>query len=81
MYRKYDLVDWLYESLKKLEGSASITDVCKQIWMDHEQDLKKSGDLFYTWRYDIRWAAFELRKKGLMKSSNISSKGIWELSI
>lgn len=45
--------------------------------------------MFYTWNYDIRWAATELRKEGRMKPAyskenpgelvDESPKGIWEI--
>ena len=54
--------------------------MCKHFWDTYEQDLRDSGNLFYTWQYDIRWAATELRKDGDMKPAEESRKGVWELS-
>ena len=74
-----NLPDLLEKTLIALGGQATIIKVCKCFWNTHENDLRKSGDLFYTWQYDIRWAATELRKNGTMKSAKDSPKGIWEL--
>ncbi len=73
---RHDLPDLLYDSLEMLGGNATIVGVCKYIWNTYEDELRKSNDLFYTWRYDIRWAATELRKTERMKSDKISPKGI-----
>jgi len=74
------LVDWLLEALKSLGGKGSIVEICKFIWENHKEELENSGDLFYTWQYDIRWTAWQLREQGKMKQDNLSPKGIWELS-
>lgn len=77
--KKYDLQDLLYNAINAMGGKANIIDVCKYVWAHHEKDLKKSGDLFYTWQYDIRWAAVELRKNNRMKAAEKSPNGIWEI--
>lgn len=41
-------------------GKGSIVDICRHIWENHEAELKASGDLFYTWQYDMRWAGQRL---------------------
>lgn len=74
-----DLPSILYSSIKALGGQADIVGVCKYVWEHHHTELEHSGDLFYTWQYDIRWAATELRKRGQMKNANMSSRGIWEI--
>ncbi len=75
---RYDLADILYKSLKALGGSATIVEVCKYVWNNFEAQLQSSGDLFYTWQYDIRWAATTLRKAKRMKDANASPVGVWE---
>ena len=45
----------------------------------YEEELKHSGDLLYTWQYDIRWAATELRKTGFMIEATESPRGLWQL--
>lgn len=73
------LKKWLVEAFENYNGIASIVEICKFVWERHENELKRSGDLFYTWQYDIRWAAYQLRKSRIMKSATESRKGIWEL--
>jgi len=80
MVEKTYLIEWLLEALKSLGGRGSIVDICEYVWKKHENELRDSEDLFYTWQYDIRWAATELRKRGKIKHVNLSPKGIWELS-
>ena len=63
-----------------MSGRGAIVPVCNKFWAKHENEFKKSGELFYTWQYDIRWAATELRKDGDMKPAEESRKGVWELS-
>ena len=53
--------------------------ICKYVWEHYSTNLENSGDLFYTWQYDIRWAATELRKTGRMKPAEQSPRGIWEI--
>jgi hypothetical protein len=76
---KRDLTNWLYEALRLNGGQGSIIELCKIIWSRHESELKASGDLFYTWQYDVRWSANYLRNNGKMKPVDQSPKGIWEL--
>lgn len=57
-----------------------IPQICKRIWEAHETDLRASGDLFYTWQYDVRWAANRLRRTKVMKANEVSPKGMWELA-
>lgn len=77
--QKDDLPELLEATLTKLGGSGTILEVCKTFWADNESELRNSGDLFYTWQYDIRWAATTLRKTGIMKDASISDSGVWEL--
>ena len=76
---RHDLPHILYTSIKDLGGQADIIGACKYIWQHYQNELECSGDLFYTWQYDIRWAATELRKTGRMKAAELSAKGIWEI--
>ena len=67
-------------ALKELGGQGRIVDVAKQIWRVHEADLRSSGDLFYTWQYDMRWAAQNLRKKKLAALGDTKSGSTWKLT-
>lgn len=80
MANKESLQVWIIEALKANNGRAILLDICKFVWLYHEEDLRKSGDLFYTWQYDIRWAATNLRESGKLKPANQSPRGIWELA-
>ena len=80
MATKGDLAKWLAEAVRANNGRASIAKVFRQAWTTHEGELRRSGDLFFTWQYDIRWAATELRKEGVLRSAASSPKGIWELA-
>ena len=78
MATKGDLVDWVRAALRDAGGAASILFVAKHIWDHHQTDLKRT-DLFYTWQYDMRWAATELRKRGLMVAAADDRRGKWTL--
>ena len=80
MSTRADLPDWVVEALRAKRGRAALLDVCKLVWQQHESDLRMSGDLFYTWQYDIRWAATKLRHAGVMKQASESPAGVWELA-
>jgi hypothetical protein len=80
MATKHDLPEWVVEALRAHSGRASIVEVCQHLWQVHEPDLRLSGDLFYTWQYDVRWAAYTLREAGRMKADSESPNGIWELA-
>ena len=77
--KKTELPDLLLQCLTTLGGEADIVTLCKYFWEHYEAELQKSGDLLYTWQYDIRWAATELRKSGVMLDAKESPKGIWQL--
>ena len=53
--------------------------VTSTVYVFTNLDKIQSDDLFYTWQYDFRWAATELRKEGIIRSADLSPKGIWEL--
>ena len=78
--RKEVLKRWILEVLNdEPEGSAGIVEICREVWDRHEQHLRDAGPLFYTWQYDIRWAATALRKEGRLRPAEVSPKGVWEL--
>lgn len=59
--------DWVIETLQELGGSGSILDICKIVWAKHGNEIQNSGEAFYTWQYEIRWAGDILRKEGTLK--------------
>ncbi|HZJ83282.1 MAG TPA: hypothetical protein VFD57_05690 [Clostridia bacterium] len=80
MAKKEDLGLWILEALRANNGQATLLEICKYVWQNYENELRTSGDLFYTWQYEIRWQATYLRKEGLMKDANLSPKGVWEIA-
>ena len=79
MINKNSLEDLLVEALENLGGSGTIVQICKYVWSNYSNDLERSGDIFYTWQYNIRWAATNLRSNGKLKPAWSSPKGVWEL--
>jgi hypothetical protein len=71
---------WIVEALQALGGEGSIARICEQVWRSHETDLRRSGDLFYTWQYDIRWAAQRLRDQRVLVPDGQAPRGIWRLA-
>ena len=80
MYSKVDLELWLLDALKELGGSAHHVRIAELIWAKHEPDLRGSGDLLFTWQYDLRWAAQRLRGSGELMSMEGRQDGIWDLA-
>ncbi|MDY0241087.1 MAG: hypothetical protein RBR34_02810 [Rhodospirillaceae bacterium] len=80
MATKHDVTDWVVSALKRQEGRGSLIDVARDIWGNHESEIRSSGDLFFTWQYDMRWSATMLRRKGIIKAAEASPRGIWELA-
>jgi hypothetical protein len=81
MADKEVLKDWVLEALASLGGSGSVLAVSKKIWERHEDEIVSAGDLFYTWQYDVRWAAQKLRDAGRLKPSpGRSARADWEIA-
>ena len=66
------------DALRRNSGELRLIEVAKDIWTHHEKDLKSSGDLFFSWQYDMRWAATALRKAGEIEAA--TDRGIWKLA-
>ncbi len=49
MAKRDNLCDWVLEAFKANGGRARSVEICKDIWEHHEGDLRKAGDVFYTW--------------------------------
>lgn len=79
MSEKAVLKEWLIEALEENDGEATIVEACKTVWENHKEDLKEKGDLFYTWQYDIRWAAQKLREDGKAGLDQKGQKSLWTL--
>ena len=80
MARRKDLRNWVIEALKAHNGRASLVQVCRYVWEKYEDELRRSGDLFFTWQYDVRWGAKRLRDEGILEAAELSPRGIWELA-
>jgi hypothetical protein len=72
-----DLKEAVFQAAAALGGKASVIDIAKHVWDNHENDLRASGDRFYKWQYEMRWAAKTLRDEGRFASAEDSPKGIW----
>ena len=80
MATKYDLESWIVDALGALSGEGAIPRICEHVWRKHEDELRRSGDLFYTWQYDIRWAAQRLRDQHVLVPDGQAPRGIWRLA-
>jgi hypothetical protein len=68
---------WVLDALRASEGEARVPNIARHIWENHEDDLRASGDLFYTWQYAMRWAGQVLQKEGKLTKNG---KGrTWQL--
>ncbi|WP_082167382.1 hypothetical protein [Methylobacterium aquaticum] len=60
-------------------GRATIVEIARHIWINHEADLKAAGDLFYTWQYEMRWTAQKLRNAGQLAYARENGRNVWQL--
>jgi len=80
MATKQDLENWIIEVLARGGGSLHHVRVAEAIWKGFEDELRSSGDLLYTWQYDLRWAAQRLRDSGVLAPMHGRRDGIWRLA-
>ncbi|MDR6119727.1 hypothetical protein QE370_002911 [Aeromicrobium sp. SORGH_AS981] len=80
MATRADLPQYVIEALDVLGGRGTVLDVSKVVWARHEDDLRSSGDLFYTWQYDLRWAAQKLRNTGILEKVDGDRSGVWTIA-
>jgi hypothetical protein len=76
---KADLKKLILEALNASGGQATLIQIARHIWQHHEADLRDSGDLFFRWQYDMRWAANELRHDGKLAAADVTERGVWAL--
>ena len=70
MAMRENLKQWVYDAVAE-RGEASIVETAKHIWRNHREEIERWGDGFYTWQYDMRWAAQVLRdERKLIVSPN-----------
>lgn len=79
MAQKTDLRSWVTEALTDLGGEAHHVRVAEYVWSHHQDELRDSGDLFYTWQYDLRWAAQRLRDDSYLEPIGDRRDGVWRL--
>lgn len=79
MLTRNSLKGLVLEALKANGGSTRVVEVYKYILENYEVDLRSSGDLFYTWQYDVRWAAQKLRYSGKLRAVK-NSRSPWTLA-
>ena len=60
-----------------LTKAGTIVEISRAVWDRHEDDLRESGDLFYTWQYDLRWASLKLRKADVLLPASDEERGVW----
>ena len=77
MADKAFLKDFVFEALAA-RGPSTVTEIAKYIWAHHEADLRASGDTFYTWQYDMRWAGQSLQNEGKLLKNGPG--GTWKLA-
>ncbi len=77
MATKHDLSGWVIQAVSRHGGEATIVQICKDVRDHHEDDLRSSGDLFYTWGYDIRWAGQWLRDNDDLMPIKACRRGVW----
>ena len=71
-----DLKQLILDAITVRGATARIPEIGKYIWERHEADLRASGDFFYTWQYELRWASNQLAREG--KLDKTSTRGIWK---
>jgi hypothetical protein len=80
MITRKNFEEWVLDALKAHNGSASVVQVARYVWQKYIPQLQPTDDLFYTWQYDVRWAAYTLRRQKRMKAAKLSPKGIWQIA-
>ena len=80
MASREDMKAWVISALTSLGGMAWPSEVAKFIWDHYEHELKRSGNLLYTWQYDVRWAAQSMRNSGRLKAVHGRRDLPWELA-
>ena len=76
---KQDLETWIVQALRESGKELSVVEVARHVWENHEEELRESGDLFFRWQYDLRWAAQNLRADGVLAPKNGRRSGGWSL--
>jgi hypothetical protein len=70
---------WVREAVTEAGGDASVLETAKYIWARHEGEIRSSGDHFYSWQYDMRWAAQRLRDRNILTVEKVAGRSRWLL--
>ena len=79
LIRKQDMTILVIDALESLGGGGTIVEVAAEIWKTHKDDLEASGEIFYTWQYDMRWARHRLSEEGKLRTKSKGRESFWEL--
>jgi hypothetical protein len=75
MLNREALVPLVTDALQANGGSARIHQVGKYIWDNYRSELERSGDFFYKWQYELRWASDKLAHQGKIRKG--PPRGVW----
>jgi hypothetical protein len=73
------LQEWVLQAIKAKGGTATIIEIAKHIWANHESELHASDEMFYTWQYRMRWAGEQLAKAKKLKRTKEGNRARWVL--
>lgn len=72
-----DLIELIVVAIRDAGGSANIAQIGRYVWDNYEAELRNSGDFFYKWQYELRWASDVLvREKRIKKGP---PRGVWHV--
>ena len=74
------LKDWIVDAVRENRGSATYVEMNRYIWSNHENELRDSGDMFFTWQFDVRWAYKELVLSGILTRKRQGRYSVWSLN-
>lgn len=70
------LSSWILEAMGVCGPTASPLQVAKVVWAKHEQDLRATGDLLFTWQLDLHSTAEAMAAEGRL---GLEESGAWSL--
>jgi len=76
---KHDFKAWVAEALRGANGSATLAQLNKAVWLRHGSSFVVDDELLYSWQYETKRAAEQLRKEGAVLPANESPRGVWTL--
>lgn len=77
--RRDDLPDLLYNVLDELGGEATAVEAVACFWTRYDEELRESGNLYYTWEFDLEKAVKDLRRDHRMMEAFYSPEDVWAL--